>query len=129
MVFILFDHGRLDGCSLHEGGSKFHRVSFAHHQNVSDLDGISAIRVRELINLDHIVLLDCELSSLCFDCGFHGKESIKAKLSCIARNIRTEPRKSLEPRHGSRNGASVLRERGCGTALCCSGASGRIMEK
>ena len=90
IVLLGLEDGGLNGCAFYERISKFNRISFANHENVSNFNGISGIRIGKLIYLDHIVLLNCELSSLCFDCRFHGKESIKPKFIPFASNIRSE---------------------------------------
>jgi hypothetical protein len=88
VILLQLDDGSLDGCTFDEWSTVGDSITLTDHENLSNFDGITRIGARKLIYLDHVVLFDGELSTLCFDCGFHGKESMKRKLLANARIIR-----------------------------------------
>ena len=73
LVLFVFEDGNLDGCTLDERGAKASIGTFADHEDFVDVDRVSSLRFRVGVYFEDIAFRYSELTTLCFNSGFHGK--------------------------------------------------------
>lgn len=77
IVFFGFDQNRRHLCPIDERVSEAGSASIADHEHIGDLDFVSGLCVRKLVDLEGVILLNGELPALSFDRRFHEKERIR----------------------------------------------------
>ena len=77
VVFHGLDQNRCHFGPLYDRIAEAGSASIADHEHIGDLDFVSGLCVRKLVDLEGVILLNGELPALSFDRRFHEKEKIR----------------------------------------------------
>lgn len=80
LAALVFEDLGDDVCALDGGGAEASLRAFANHQHVIDGDHVARVGVLKSVDEQDVAFLNCELTPLCFDGGFHRKRYEKRVL-------------------------------------------------